>query len=99
MPTESILNIQASDSTFNLRSFKTTRLGLRHKKKQMGRPTDFYGSSLHATLPLEEEMDAVTGTNFYTNQQSQVPVIPFRGNLARHQSNDSLQYWLGNLTQ
>ncbi len=92
MPAESILNIKVSDSTCNLRSFKTTRLRLRHKAKQIKSPTDLYGSSIHAAFPLEEEQDALTGANLYTNQQNQVPVTPFRVNLTRHESIDSLQH-------
>jgi 5'-nucleotidase len=98
MPNDSIFNIKVTDSIFNCQSVKTIRLGLQHKTEPMERLTDPYSPSKYAVFQPEEAQDAEAGTNFYANEKNQVPVTPLLVNLAQHESINSLQHWLGNLT-
>jgi 5'-nucleotidase len=98
MRNDLIFNIKVTDSIFNCQSVKTTRLGVQHKTEPMERLTGPYSPSKYAVFQPEEAQDAEAGTNFYANEKNQVPVTPLLVNLAQHESINSLQRWLGNLT-
>jgi broad specificity polyphosphatase/5'/3'-nucleotidase SurE len=91
MPNDSIFNIKVTGSIFSCQSVKITCLGLQHKTGPCSLPK-------YAVFQPEEAQDAEAGTNFYANEKNQVPVTPLLVNLAQHESINSLQHWLGNLT-
>ena len=91
----SILNVNVPDVPWSdVRGFKITRLGNRHKSEGVIRQTDPRGEPMYWVGPPGAAQDAGEGTDFHAIEQNFISITPLQIDLTRY---DSLQYlddWL-----
>jgi 5'-nucleotidase len=91
-----ILNVNVPDLPYaELRGFRSTRLGHRHKAEPVVKTTDPRGKTIYWVGPAGAEQDAGPGTDFHAVREGYVSVTPLQVDLTRHSALDSVQIWLG----
>ncbi len=91
-----ILNVNVPDLPYaELRGFRSTRLGHRHKAEPVVKTTDPRGKTIHWVGPAGAEQDAGPGTDFHAVREGFVSVTPLQVDLTRHSALDSVEAWLG----
>jgi 5'-nucleotidase len=90
-----ILNINVPDVPWSeIRGFRVTRLGNRHKSEGVIRQTDPRGDPMYWVGPPGAAEDAGEGTDFHAVEHNFISITPLQIDLTRY---DSLQYlddWL-----
>lgn len=95
LPADTILNINVPDVPFDeLRGFRATRLGHRHKSEPVVRSTDPLGREIYWVGPPGGEQDAGPGTDFHAIRNFEVSVTPIRVDLTRHDQIPQIEAWL-----
>ncbi len=95
-----ILNVNVPDLPWNdIKGFKATRLGKRHKAEPVIKSEDPRGNEIFWIGPVGEEADAGDGTDFYAIQQGYVSVTPIHIDLTRYSAIDATKQWLENMPQ
>jgi len=90
-----ILNINVPDLPWDeIKGFKATRLGRRHKSEPVIRSEDARGEEIFWVGPVGEEADAGKGTDFYAVQKGYISVTPIHIDLTNHESLISMGEWL-----
>ena len=90
-----ILNINVPDIPWSeIKGFKATRLGNRHKSEGMIVQDDHRGEPMYWVGPPGEAQDAGEGTDFYAVSQHYVSVTPLQIDLTRYDSLAELDNWL-----
>ena len=90
-----ILNVNVPDLPWNeIKGFKATRLGKRHKAEPVIRTEDPRGKEIFWVGPVGDEADAGEGTDFYAVQQGYISVTPIHIDLTRHSALESTENWL-----
>jgi 5'-nucleotidase len=90
-----ILNVNVPDIPWDdIKGFKATRLGNRHKSEGMIVQNDPRGEPMYWVGPPGEAQDAGKGTDFYTVSQHYVSVTPLQIDLTRYDSLVELDNWL-----
>ncbi|HXY76299.1 MAG TPA: 5'/3'-nucleotidase SurE [Steroidobacteraceae bacterium] len=93
-----ILNVNVPDVPFGqLKGFRPSRLGYRHRSAPVMRAQDPRGRPVYWVGPAGPEQDAGPGTDFDTVAQGYVSVTPLQVDLTRHGALPELGRWLGGL--
>ena len=91
----SILNINVPDVTWSeIRGFKITRLGNRHKSEGVIRQTDPRGDAMYWVGPPGAAQDAGEGTDFHAIEHNFISITPLQIDLTRYDSLQYLEGWL-----
>jgi 5'-nucleotidase len=92
---ETILNVNVPDLPWQqLRGYRSTRLGHRHKAEPVVRSADPRGRTIYWVGPPGAEQDAGPGTDFHAVRSGYVSVTPLQVDLTRHGMLDELAHWL-----
>jgi 5'-nucleotidase len=95
LPRNTILNVNVPDLPFaELKGFRATRLGNRHRAEPVVRVQDPKGRPMYWVGPAGPEQDAGPGTDFHAVAQGWVSVTPLQVDLTRHADMDALRDWL-----
>ena len=90
-----ILNVNVPDvPTGQLRGFRASRLGYRHRSAPVMRAQDPRGRTVYWVGPAGPEQEAGPGTDFDTVAQGFVSVTPLQVDLTRHAALTTLGSWL-----
>jgi 5'-nucleotidase len=90
-----ILNINVPDIPWSeIKGFKATRLGNRHKSEGMIVQQDPRGDPMYWVGPPGEAQDAGEGTDFYAVSQHYVSITPLQIDLTRYNTLNELDDWL-----
>jgi 5'-nucleotidase len=93
-----ILNVNVPDVPFTeLRGFRASRLGYRHRSAAVMRAADPRGRPVYWVGAAGPEHDAGPGTDFDTVAQGYVSVTPLQIDLTRHAALAGLSTWLDGL--
>jgi len=93
-----ILNVNVPDLPWqDIRGFKATRLGARHKSEGVIEQKDPRGESVYWVGPPGEEQDAGEGTDFHAVRNGFISVTPLQIDLTRYDSLHNLNQWLKDL--
>lgn len=94
-----ILNVNIPHLPFEeLRGFRTTRLGHRHRADQVTRARDPRGREVFWVGQAGEGEDDGPGTDFFALAEGYVSVTPLQVDLTRHSAIDTVERWLGGIT-
>ncbi len=98
LPPAMILNINVPDVPVGqLRGFRASRLGYRHRSEPVMRAQDPRGRPVYWIGPAGAQQDAGPGTDFDTVAQGYVSVTPLQVDLTRHAALPALGKWLDGL--
>lgn len=90
-----ILNVNVPDIPwYEVKGFKATRLGNRHKSEGVIIQQDPRGEPMYWVGPPGEAQDAGEGTDFYAVAEKYVSVTPLQIDLTRYDSLAELENWL-----
>jgi 5'-nucleotidase len=90
-----ILNVNVPDLGYmDLKGFRTTRLGFRHRSEPVLQAHDPRGRPVYWVGPAGREQDAGAGTDFDAVAEGFVSVTPLQIDLTRHAAMPLLQSWL-----
>jgi 5'-nucleotidase len=90
-----ILNVNIPDLPLaEIKGFKTTRLGNRHKAEPAVKAQDPRGKPIYWVGAAGPEQDAGPGTDFHAINEGYVSISPIHVDLTRHRSLDTLQSWI-----
>jgi 5'-nucleotidase len=90
-----ILNVNVPDLPYDeLRGFKSTRLGHRHKAEPVVKTKDPRGKTIFWVGPAGAEQDAGPGTDFHAVREGFVSVTPLQVDLTRHNALEAVSDWL-----
>ena len=90
-----ILNINVPDIPWSeIKGFKATRLGNRHKSEGVIIQHDPRGEAMYWVGPPGEAQDAGEGTDFYAVSQHYVSITPLQIDLTRYDSLSEIDSWL-----
>jgi 5'-nucleotidase len=93
---DTILNVNVPDVAWQqLRGYRATRLGQRHKAEPVIRSADPRGRPLYWVGPPGAEQDAGEGTDFDAVRSGYVSVTPLQVDLTRYGMLEKLATWLG----
>lgn len=95
LPRDTILNVNVPDLPIGeIKGFKSTQLGQRHKSEAVIRSEDPRGQEIYWVGPAGPEQAAGPGTDFDAIRNGFVSVTPLQIDLTRHESLDILADWL-----
>ena len=95
LPKDSILNVNVPDLPWqDIKGFKATRLGARHKSEGVIVDQDPRGLPIYWVGPPGGEQDAGEGTDFHATKNGFVSVTPLQIDLTRYDSLKNLHSWL-----
>jgi 5'-nucleotidase len=90
-----IFNVNVPDvPVAQLRGFRTTRLGFRHRSEPVIKARDPRGRPMYWVGPAGGEQDAGPGTDFHAVSEGYVSVTPLQIDLTRHAAIPAVQSWL-----
>lgn len=99
LPADTILNVNIPAVPLSqLRGFRATRLGHRHKAEPAVRAEDPRGETIYWIGPAGPEQDAGEGTDFHALANGWVSVTPLQIDLTRHSALGGLADWVEGLT-
>jgi len=91
----SILNINVPDVPWDeIKGYRITRLGNRHKSEGVIRQTDPRGDDMYWVGPPGAAQDAGEGTDFHAVEQKFISITPLQIDLTRYDSLHYLEDWL-----
>ena len=91
----SILNVNVPDVPWNeIKGYRITRLGNRHKSEGVIRQTDPRGDDMYWVGPPGAAQDAGEGTDFHAVEQKFISITPLQIDLTRYDSLHYLEDWL-----
>ncbi len=100
VPAETILNVNVPDIPFDqLKGWRSTRLGNRHRSEPVIRETDPRGRPIYWVGPAGAEQDAGPGTDFHAVRNGYVSVTPIHVDLTQHAVLDQVGRCLGELLE
>ena len=92
---KSILNVNVPDVPWDeIKGYRITRLGNRHKSEGVIRQTDPRGDDMYWVGPPGAAQDAGEGTDFYAVEQKFISITPLQIDLTRYDSLHYLEDWL-----
>ena len=90
-----ILNINVPDIDWgDIRGFRATRLGNRHKSEGVIKQADPRGETMYWVGPPGAAEDAGDGTDFFAVEHNFISVTPLQIDLTRYDSLQHLEDWL-----
>lgn len=91
-----ILNVNVPDRPLeDIRGFRATRLGYRHRAERVVKSTDPKGRPVYWVGPAGPQQDAGPGTDFHAIAEGYVSVTPLQLDLTRHGALEQIGGWLG----
>jgi 5'-nucleotidase len=91
-----ILNVNVPDLPYEqLRGYRSTRLGNRHRSAPVVPASDPRGRAVYWVGPAGEGADAGPGTDFHAVASGYVSVTPLQVDLTRHAALSEIDEWLG----
>ncbi len=98
MPIDSILNVNVPDvPASQLKGFRTTRLGFRHKSEPAIKALDPHNRPIWWIGPAGAGQDAGPGTDFHAVAAGYVSVSPIKVDLTAHAALDKVAAWFDRL--
>ncbi len=95
LPGDTILNVNVPDLPYDeLKGFKSTRLGNRHKSEPVIPTKDPRGETVYWIGPAGAEADAGEGTDFYAVKSGFVSVTALQIDLTRYTQMQAIETWL-----
>ncbi len=95
LPADTILNVNVPDVPLEqIRGFRSTRLGHRHKAEPVIKSTDPRGRDIYWVGSAGPEQDAGPGTDFHAIRANYVSITPLQIDLTRYDGIDALARWL-----
>lgn len=95
LPADTILNINVPDLPYaEIRGYKSTRLGHRHKAEPVVKTQDPRGHTIYWVGPAGAEQDAGPGTDFHAVREGYVSVTPLQVDLTNHAALGTISDWL-----
>jgi len=95
LPADTILNVNVPALPWDeVRGFKATRLGHRHRAEPVARDRDPRGREIFWIGPAGPEQDAGPGTDFHAVREGYVSVTPLHVDLTRHRALPTVAAWL-----
>jgi len=95
---DTIINVNIPDLPYDeLKGYRVTRLGHRHKAEPVVRSTDPRGRTIYWVGPAGGEQDAGPGTDFHAVREGYVAITPLQIDLTRHASLSSLSAWIAGI--
>jgi 5'-nucleotidase len=92
---DTILNINVPNVEWSeVKGFKATRLGFRHRAEPVVRQKDPYDRDIYWVGPPGSAQDAGVGTDFHAVAHNYVSVTPLQIDLTRHEGVKPLSNWL-----
>ena len=92
---KSILNVNVPDVPWDeIKGYRITRLGNRHKSEGVIRQTDPRGDDMYWVGPPGAAQDAGEGTDFHAVEQKFISITPLQIDLTRYDSLNYLEDWL-----
>jgi 5'-nucleotidase len=96
VPADTILNVNVPDLPYEeLRGWRVTRLGHRHKSEPVVRQIDPRGRPIYWVGPAGSEQDAGEGTDFHAVRNRCVSITPIHVDLTRYDVIDTVKACLG----
>jgi len=96
VPADTILNVNVPDLPWtDLKGYRATRLGHRHRSEPVIRQTDPRGRPIYWVGMVGQEQDAGPGTDFHAIREGYVSVTPLKVDLTRHDMVSAVADWLG----
>jgi 5'-nucleotidase len=100
LPADTILNVNVPDLPYaELKGFRATRLGHRHKAEPVVRGEDPRGRTIYWVGPAGAEADAGPGTDFHAVREGYVSVTPLQVDLTRHGALAQVGEWLAGMAE
>lgn len=91
-----LLNVNVPDLPFEeIRGFKVTRLGKRHKAEPVIKTTNPRGEVVYWVGPAGAAQDNGPGTDFHAVSEGYVSITPLRLDLTHTDQLDAVRAWLG----
>lgn len=95
---EMILNVNVPDLPWDqIRGYRATRLGHRHKAEPVCRERDPRGNPIYWVGPPGAEQDAGAGTDFHAVRNGYISVTPLKVDLTNHRQLQQTSSWLQEL--
>lgn len=95
LPPDTILNVNVPDIPLHeLRGFRSTRLGQRHKAERVVKTLDPRGREIYWVGSAGPEQDAGPGTDFCAIRENFVSVTPLQVDLTHYNKLKSIAEWL-----
>ena len=95
LATDTIINVNVPDIPYDqLKGFKVTRLGHRHKSEPVVETNDPRGRKIYWVGPAGAEQDAGPGTDFHAVKEGYVSITPLQVDLTRYNALDQIDEWL-----
>ena len=95
LPPDTILNVNVPDlPQAELRGFRATRLGHRHKSEPVVRATDPRGRTIYWVGPPGPEQDEGPDTDFHAIREGCVSITPLQVDLTHHSALPLVAGWL-----
>ncbi len=95
---DTIINVNIPDLPLEeLKGFRATRLGHRHKAEPVVKSRDPRGRIIYWVGPAGAEQDAGPGTDFHAVKNGYVSVTPLQIDLTRHTHIEPLTDWLSGI--
>lgn len=95
---EMILNVNVPDLPWDqIRGYRATRLGHRHKAEPVCRESDPRGNPIYWVGPPGAEQDAGAGTDFHAVRNGYISVTPLKVDLTNHRQLQQTSSWLQEL--
>ncbi len=92
---DALLNVNIPDVSYDeIKGFKASRLGNRHKSEPVIKTLDPKGRNVYWVGPVGAEQDAGEGTDFHAIRSKYISITPIQIDLTRHQSLASLSDWV-----
>ncbi len=98
LPANTILNVNVPDLPWDqIRGYKATRLGFRHKSESVVKSTDPRGRTIYWVGAGGAEKDAGPGTDFHAVKEGYVSVTPLHTDLTRYAALEQVGGWVQRL--
>lgn len=95
LPFDTILNVNVPDVAIDdLRGFKATRLGQRHRSESVIEARDPRNKKIYWVGPPGAQQDAGEGTDFHAVEHQYVSITPLQIDLTNHQRVADVKHWL-----
>lgn len=94
LPSNTILNVNVPDIPWEeIRGFRATRLGHRHKAEPVIKDADPRGRPIYWIGPAGGEQDAGPGTDFHAIREDCVSITPLQIDLTHHEGISAIRDW------
>jgi 5'-nucleotidase len=99
LPSDTILNVNVPDLPVKeLKGFKTTRLGQRHRSEPVIEARDPRNQKIYWVGPPGAHQDAGEGTDFHAVDNGYVSITPLQIDLTNHKRLAGLSAWIDGMS-